>query len=358
MFCNDYREMLAVITRYLFVCAALWIFIPAPFADGEYQHTKDGKTTVWNNDSRPGDEAAWSGDRDREGYATGFGTLTWYTGGKQSVRHLGIPITTSEVYARYFGNMVHGRFEGPVNAHAKGKTDHAVFIDGVRHSRWAAGPAPSRKMPQPRLELAKQEASAEPTSVKRSGVAEPAAPAEGPVQKADVTNQKEEISGQTSENTDRATAKPTTQNIPASSVGAGGAADVKRPPTISNPPPAKKSQAEVEKSLLTLVGPPSSLHARPHADVPAANAEQETKVAPLDGRLTKEGVVDLADAEARTRGYNPAEYERTEPRYDPADQIWTINYERRLVDETLESGKRFSVTIDDKTKGIVFVPGK
>ncbi|MEY2526298.1 MAG: hypothetical protein QOE73_1069, partial [Verrucomicrobiota bacterium] len=212
------EKMLAVITRYLFVCAALWIFIPAPFADGEYQHTKDGKTTVWNNDSKPGDEAAWSGDRDREGYATGFGTLTWYTGGKQTVRHLGIPITTSEVYARYFGNMVHGRFEGPVNAHAKGKTDHAVFIDGVRHSRWAAGPAPSRKMPQPRLELAKQEASAEPTSVKHSGVAEPVAPAEGPVQKAEVRTQKEEIKAQTSENTDRTVPKPATQNIPASSV--------------------------------------------------------------------------------------------------------------------------------------------
>src|ERR1700730_15976587 len=99
--------MSALMTRYLFVCAALLVFAAPVFAYGEYQHTKDGKTTVWNNDPKPGDEAAWSGDRDSEGYAAGFGTLTWYTGQKQTVKRLGIlPVTTSHIYARYFGNMV------------------------------------------------------------------------------------------------------------------------------------------------------------------------------------------------------------------------------------------------------------
>ena len=115
--------MSALMTRYLFVCAALLVFAAPVFAYGEYQHTKDGKTTVWNNDPKPGDEAAWSGDRDSEGYAAGFGTLTWYTGQKQTVKRLGIlPVTTSHIYARYFGNMVRGKFNGAVNVHANGKT--------------------------------------------------------------------------------------------------------------------------------------------------------------------------------------------------------------------------------------------
>src|SRR3954469_705870 len=77
-------------------------------AEGEYQKTKDGKTFVWNSAPRPGDTAKWVGDRNREGYARGFGTLTWYT-------------ATGQIFARYYGNMVDGKFDGPVNAHSKGK---------------------------------------------------------------------------------------------------------------------------------------------------------------------------------------------------------------------------------------------
>src|SRR4051794_27251303 len=75
-------------------------------AAGEYQQTRDHKTMVWNSDPRPGDTASWVGDRNREGYAAGFGTLTWYS-------------AKGEIYARYYGNMVDGKFDGPVNAHSK-----------------------------------------------------------------------------------------------------------------------------------------------------------------------------------------------------------------------------------------------
>lgn len=360
--------MLAVTTRYLLVAAALTAFAPEAFAEGEYQHTKDGKTIVWNNEPKPGDEAAWAGDRDDEGYATGFGTLTWYTGQKQTVKRLGIfPVTESHIYGRYFGNMIRGKFNGAVNVHANGKTNHAFFIDGVRADRWLAGPAPSRKMPPPHGAIAKQETSAETASAKSSvvtepasakiasveeaepakssGAAEPEAPAEGPIKKLDGGNQKEEVNAPAS--------KLPTPDIPTASTDVVSN-NVKRSPNKPGPARPKKSQVEVEESLSALVGPPSSLHTNPNADVSSADANSETAgVSSADPRLTKEEVVDLADAEARAHGYSPAEYGRADPHYNSTDQIWSINYQP--LDQTPESGRRFSVTIDDKTKGTVFV---
>src|SRR4029077_10038025 len=62
------------------------------------------------------------------------------------------------IYARYWGNMVRGKLNGPVNSHSKRKTDHAIFANGVQTTRWAAGPAPSQVVAQP----AKQFAGAKP----------------------------------------------------------------------------------------------------------------------------------------------------------------------------------------------------
>jgi hypothetical protein len=67
-------------------------------AAGEYQEARDGKTTVWNGNPKSGETASWAGDRDKDGYARGFGTITWYT-------------ARGMVYAVYYGNMVHGKLE-------------------------------------------------------------------------------------------------------------------------------------------------------------------------------------------------------------------------------------------------------
>src|SRR5689334_8069480 len=123
--------MTSVTARFLSVCGCLSIIASAAFAAGEYQHTRDDKTIVWNAAPKPGDAASWFGDRDSDGYATGMGTLTWYT-------HDG------EIYGRFFGNMVRGKFDGPVNVHVQGKTAHAMFQDGKRTTRWTAGRASSR----------------------------------------------------------------------------------------------------------------------------------------------------------------------------------------------------------------------
>ena len=141
------------------------MFAGVAFGEGTYQRTKDGKTIVWNNDPKSGDTAAWFGDRDAEGYATKVGTLTWYT-------------SNGAVYARYFGNVVRGKFDGMVNVHFKGRTDHAIFVDGQRTTRWAAGRAPSFRVAQQPTKPAKPERTAE-------------APAEGPrVQKSEVGSRK------------------------------------------------------------------------------------------------------------------------------------------------------------------------
>ena len=107
------------------------------------------------------------------------------------------------------------------------------------------------------------------------------------------------------------------------------------------------------------MGPPSSLRTDPNGNTLIEGAKTEAASSPTgNARLTKEEVVDLAEAEARSRGYEPAEYQRPEPQYNAADETWSAVYDQKPVDGTAEIGKHFSVTIDDKTKGRVFVPGK
>src|SRR5262245_55568546 len=64
--------------RLLFVCSVLLLFASDAFGAGSYQRTRDGKTLVWNDSPKRGEEATWSGKRDKNGFAVGSGTLTWY----------------------------------------------------------------------------------------------------------------------------------------------------------------------------------------------------------------------------------------------------------------------------------------
>ena len=131
-------------------------FLEIARGEGNYQSTRDGKTLVWNSQPKAGDVATWSGDRDRDDYARGFGQLVWYTREPES--------SEPELYARYWGRMVGGKLEGPVNVHAKGRTHHAIFINGTRVTRWAAGTASSRANAQWRTLVAKRSQNREPAS--------------------------------------------------------------------------------------------------------------------------------------------------------------------------------------------------
>ena len=115
--------------------------------------------------------------------------------------------------------------------------------------------------------------------------------------------------------------------------------------SVPIPPTSKKSQTEVDDSLQSLVRPPSPLLAIPEtAGSPEANP-----------RLTKEEVINLANAKARTHGYNRADYHRAEPQYNAAYKIWSVSYEQSAADGMEEAGKDFSAIVDDKTKGTVFL---
>jgi hypothetical protein len=140
--------------------------------EGTYQRTKNGRTFVWNNHPKSGDEAAWSGGRDREGYARGFGTLIWYTKETGSAK--------PALYARYWGRMIGGKFNGPVNVHSKKKTHYAIFDDGARTTRWSIGTAPLGTSAKWRAAIARRRINSEPPFAERSGVTEPEAPGQGP----------------------------------------------------------------------------------------------------------------------------------------------------------------------------------
>ena len=139
--------------RYLFVCSALLLFANGADAGGIYQRTRDGRTFLWNNYPRQGDEPTWSGGRDSNGYATGFGTVTWYRVERAIVTGSNIPSSRGHgvggiVTNRYSGKMIRGKFEGPVlNVDARGKTFHATFVNGIKAAEWVAGPFPATGPP-------------------------------------------------------------------------------------------------------------------------------------------------------------------------------------------------------------------
>ena len=322
--------MFAVRGRFSFLCGALLVLANVALGDGTYQRTKDGKTFVWNNHPKPGDEATWSGGRDRERYARGFGTLTWYTVEQGS----GTASAKPALYARYWGNMVRGKLSGPVNVHSQRKTDHAIFLDGVRMTRWAFGPASSRAGAEWRA------------IVQRSEVRGPAA----------ASKLRSEISAEVekAENAERPTSnvqRPMAEMQPeppaegprsAQAVARAESAQLSANARAARTGPPKM---DVDDSLWLLAWPPPFLGMR-----------SMNRGSLVRARLTKEEVVDLADAAARSRGYDPTGYQRPEPQYDPSDQAWSLLYDENPADGTV--GKHLSVAVGDKTRRTAVVSGK
>ena len=131
--------MISVNIRSLFVCGALILFTSVVYGAGSYQRTRDGQTFVWRDSPARGDEATWSGKRDKDGFATGSGVLTWYKVEPTIVT--GSNILDTRRYAilinHYSGTMVRGKFKGAVtNIEADGKRLHASSVNRAdRRSR-------------------------------------------------------------------------------------------------------------------------------------------------------------------------------------------------------------------------------
>ena len=160
-----------VIRRCLLVLSVLLLFANSANCGGVYQRTKDGRAFVWNNFPRRGDSATWSGSRDANGYATGYGTLTWYRSERTVVTgsNISSPVKGSVVRGRYSGRMVNGKFQGlVVNVDANGQTFHGTFVNGAKTSDWIVGSPPSTNQ-----QLAQRIS-------KSDGNKEPAPPAAGP----------------------------------------------------------------------------------------------------------------------------------------------------------------------------------
>src|SRR6266581_3975368 len=119
--------------RSLFVCSALLLFASVAYGAGSYQRTRDGKTLVWNDSPKRGEEATWSGKRDKNGFAAGSGTLTWYKVEPTIVTGSNIPDARryAVVINRYSGKMVRGKLKGAVTyVDANGKRLQATFVKG------------------------------------------------------------------------------------------------------------------------------------------------------------------------------------------------------------------------------------
>jgi ketosteroid isomerase-like protein len=124
--------------RSLFVCSALLLFASEAYGAGSYQRTRDGKALVWNASPKRGEEATWSGKRDKNGFAVGSGTLTWYRVVPTIETGSLIPDTRHAVVVnRYSGRMVHGKFKGAV-----------TYVDANGRKRSASLPSRDRQNPR------------------------------------------------------------------------------------------------------------------------------------------------------------------------------------------------------------------
>ena len=156
--------------RSLFVCSALLLFASVAYGAGSYQRTRDGKTLVWNDSPKLGEEATWSGKRDKNGFAAGSGTLTWYKVEPTIVTGSNIPDARryAVVINRYSGKMVRGKWKGAVtHVDANGKRLQATFVNGgKRPVNRPPHPAPATPTPTPAPEQSPSPAAQEtPTAV-------------------------------------------------------------------------------------------------------------------------------------------------------------------------------------------------
>jgi hypothetical protein len=387
--------------RSILFCGGLFLFASTTFAQGEYQQAKDGKTLIWNGTPKPGEIATWDGDRDKENYATGFGALTWYT-------------PKGTVYGLYYGNMVHGKLEGPVNVHINGRTAHAYFVDGGRATAWGRGRAPS-KMAVPEeviVEKRKVQAEKEAAAAKRVAAAaeaekkakieaekarsveaaasKPEPKPEDRAQKSETSSveklapeepkkesppavaekksespttasptrvfdeptplAKPEIATQKSEPTQLPTAEP---SVTASAVNEPPREEVATEPKTEVPessPASTKKESPRDVSLNSLVGPPSSLRMTTEASPP--KMETETSTSRDNVPLTESEAISLADTEVRIQGYHLDDYQRPKVDHSAVKGKWSLFYGPKEQSSAGGNSGPLTVTVEDKTKKV------
>lgn len=118
----------------------------------------------------------------------------------------------------------------------------------------------------------------------------------------------------------------------------------------------KPQQTPADDSIRTLTGPPTSLRtkstpaAETAAAAPPASAPSTAAAAPAPTastpKLNTVQAMDIADIEARTRGYDLGDYQLPKADYSAADDTWSVSYAPRDAEK---STKRLSVIVQDKS---------
>lgn len=315
-FCTERDTIVPAVYASRFL-ACVVVFVAVTAYGGQYQRTRDGKTLVWNNRPLPGDAASWSGDRDDEGYATGYGTLIWYTRTRPVVTGSTIPRDTYTETTRYSGTMEHGKFEGAVvNVDPTGRTFHGTFADGKKTKDWAAGHG-DVDAEKPSKAVAKRRE----------------APAEGPLVETEPARE--------SETAAPATSAPAPASPPpvVATVANAGSSQPSAPE--QQPPPA-------DDSLRALIAPPSNLRVSNQTETPREQAMPPTTSAVNSSQLSATEVIHLAETEAQLHGYDLREFHRSAPQYNPAEDLWTVSFDQRSATGT--AGKHFRISVEDKTQ--------
>jgi hypothetical protein len=171
-------------TRRYFVPGTLLAFLFAGAAlAGQYQRTKDGRTLVWNEDHKPGDLVSWSGKRDADGYASGYGTLTWYAPEDTLETGSTVPRKQYRVSNRVSGTMVQGKFaeasaQDATRAQAvePAKPKKRGWLSSIFRPRSKPTPVPIEPTPKPRRKSPSthtEEAPEEPSPASTNAAANP-----------------------------------------------------------------------------------------------------------------------------------------------------------------------------------------
>jgi len=121
-----------------------------------------------------------------------------------------------------------------------------------------------------------------------------------------------------------------------------------------SPPPSAK-ETPVDDSIKALTGPPSSLRGKaappplpetnPPTQLPGTSNTAPAPSAAAVSKLTPVQAMDIADIEARTRGYDLGEYQLPKAEYNAANDTWSVAYVGRSADGT---PKKLNVVVQDK----------
>jgi ketosteroid isomerase-like protein len=165
--------------RSVFVCGTLLLLASVAYGVGSYQRTRDGRALVWNDSPEAREEVTWSGKRDKDGFATGPGILTWYKVEPTMVTGSNILDTRryAVVISRYSGKMVGGKFKGPVTyIDANGKTLQVTSVNEADRQ------SPRQKATRVRTTKVRTAPTAEETPTPPERISVPANPEPAPEQ--------------------------------------------------------------------------------------------------------------------------------------------------------------------------------